>query len=193
MITRGLRSILMATAAFMALSAPAFAADADWGADIEVMADEEMGDLRGGFEVGGVSFDFGAVITSTMDGLPVFTTQLTWTDAGAVVQQTMGNIGQNIDDMTPEAREALGIDGLEGSGGVVIEDEQGVTAFVHNVTESSLQNIIVNSATGRDLGQDIDVTLTLPGFEAIQGSLGLERFGLRIDEDLRGVTFSHAD
>jgi hypothetical protein len=193
MIGRVLRTTALVTASFAALSAPAFAVENDWGAGIEVMADEEMGDLRGGFEVGGVSFDFGAIITSTMDGVPVLTTQLTWTDAGAIVDQTMSNIGQNIDDMSPEAREALGLDGLDGGGGVVIQDEQGVTAFVHNVTESSLQNIIVNSATGHDLGQDIDVTLTLPGFEAIQGSLLLERFGLRIDEDLRGVTFGHAD
>lgn len=193
MMPVSVRTILLASATIAALSSPVSAAEAEWGMDIEVMADEEMSDLRGGFEVAGVSFDFGAIITSTLNGAPVLTTQLTWTDAGAIVERTMSNVGQNLEDMTPEAREALGLNGLEGGGGVVIQDEQGVTAFVHNVTESSLQNIIVNSATGRDLGQDIDVTLTLPGFEAIQGSLLLERFGLRIDEDLRGAAFGHAD
>ena len=44
--------------------------------------------------------------------------------------------------------------------------------------------IIINNATGRDLSQQIDVTLTLPGFELIQESLAVERFGLRLTDDL---------
>jgi hypothetical protein len=35
------------------------------------------------------------------------------------------------------------------------------------------------------------VTLELPGFETMQSALELERFGIRIDEDLRSVTFGH--
>lgn len=183
---RALRPLLLATALFTA-SATAHAAE--WGDDVEVMADAEMDGLRGGFEINGIEIGFGAVITSYMNGAPVLTTQLTWTDAGAIVEQTMANVGQRLEDLTPEQREALGVNGLEGAGGIVIDDEAGVTALVHNVAEGALQNIIINSATGRDLKQDIDVTLTLPGFDAIQDSLVLERFGLRLSDDMQGVIF----
>ena len=86
--------------------------------------------------------------------------------------------------MTPEQLDALGLDGLNGLGGVVIDDEAGVTALVHNITDGSLQNIIVNNATGRDLSQQVDVTLTLPGFELIQNELATEIFGMRLNDDL---------
>ena len=61
---------------------------------------------------------------------------------------------------------------------------QGVTALVHNITDGALQNIIINNATGRDLAQEIDVTLTLPGFELIQESLLVESFGIRLTDDM---------
>ena len=185
-----LRATLLATALIMASTASAHASE--WGDGVEVMLDGEMDDLRGGFEINGIQIGFGAVVTSYMNGAPVLTTQLTWTDAGAVVEQTMANVGQRLEDMTPEARAALGVDGLDQASGIVITDEAGVTALVHNITDGALQNIIINSATGRDLKQDIDVTLTLPGFDAIQDSLVVERFGLRLADDLQSVAIGAA-
>jgi hypothetical protein len=183
-----LRFALATAAAFAALSAPAFASDDAWS-DVEVIADDEMDDLRGGFEIPGTSINvnFGAVVTTVMNGIPVLTTNVTWTDAGAIVDRTMANVGESLSEMPPEAIEALGLDGLQDAGGLVIEDEAGVTAIVHNITESSIQNIIVNNATGRDIAQDIDVTLTLPGFEYVQQQIATERFGIRIGEDLSNV------
>jgi hypothetical protein len=183
----GLRAVLLATVLVMASTASAHASE--WGDGVEVMLDDEMDDLRGGFEINGMQIGFGAVVTSYMNGAPVLTTQLTWTDAGAIVEQTMANVGQRLEDMTPEARAALGVDGLDQASGIVITDEAGVTALVHNITDGALQNIIINSATGRDLAQDIDVTLTLPGFAAIQDSLVLERFGIHLTDDMMGVVF----
>jgi hypothetical protein len=179
-----LRTTVLAAALVMASTASAHASE--WGDGVDVILDEEMDDLRGGFEINGMQIGFGAVVTSYMNGAPVLTTQLTWTDAGAMVEQTMANVGQRLEDMTPEARSALGVDGLDQASGIVITDEAGVTAMVHNITDGALQNIIINSATGRDLAQDIDVTLTLPGFDAIQDSLVLERFGMRLSDDIAG-------
>lgn len=183
------RALLALTLAFAALAAPAYADDG-WGAGVEVMADEEMGELRGGLAVApGLEVNFGAVITTYVNGSPALTTNLTWTDTGQMVSDTIGAIGQSLSDLTPEQRAALAIDGLEGANGVVINDAEGVTALVHNITDGALQNIIVNTATGRDLRQEVDLTLTLPGFEAIQQDLLLERIGLRLDADMRGVVF----
>ncbi|MBL8546113.1 MAG: hypothetical protein JNL81_06595 [Hyphomonadaceae bacterium] len=176
---------LLLTGAFMAmLAAPAWADD--WGSDVEVMSVEDLEAHRGGFEIGNLSVNFGATVTTLVNGVPALVTTLTWTDVGSLVQQTVGDVGQNIANMTQEQRTALGLDGLGDAGGVVINDEAGVTALVHNITEGSLQNIIINNATGRDLSQQVDVTLTLPGFELVQDALAIEMFGIRINDDLRG-------
>lgn len=179
---RALRLLLLSAVAVLALASPAHAFDWD---DAEVMADEEMSDLRGGISITPqLEINFGATITTFVNGAPALSTQLTWTNAGQFIEQTVGEIGQRIEDLTPEARTALGVDGLENAGGVVIDDAEGVTALVHNVTEGALQNIILNTATGRDLRQEIDVTLTLPGFEAIQDSIILERLGIHLVDDM---------
>lgn len=151
------------------------------------MQDAEMADLRGGLAVAGFEIEFGATITTLLDGEPVLTTTLTWTDAGAVIEQTLGGFGQSLDGLSADALEALGLGGLRGARGVVINDAAGLTAFVHNVADGALHNIIINSADGRNLIQEIEVDLRLPGFELVQNDLALERFGMRIGDDLRTV------
>lgn len=182
------RALFALTLALTAFAAPARAEDG-WGADVEVMSEADMGELRGGLAVApGLEVNFGAVITTYVNGAPALTTNLTWTDTGQFVEQTIGAIGQSLDDLTPEQRTELGLDGLGDANGVVINDAAGVTALVHNVTEGALQNIIVNTATGRDLRQDVDLTLTLPGFEALQASMLLERIGIRLQDDMQGAS-----
>ena len=180
------RPLLLAAAL---LAAPAGArADSFWGDDVELMADEELGAYRGGIAIApGLDVNFGVEVTTYVNGAPALTTTLTWNESGQFVAQTMGDIGQQIDELTPEQRAALGLEGLAGAGGVVISDADGVTALAHNVTDGALQNIIVNTATGRDLRQEVDVTLELPGFEAVQDSFNLERFGFRLSDDMSGI------
>jgi hypothetical protein len=184
---RAFRTLLFTACALAALPTPVYASTDGWSDDIEVMDDAEMDDLRGGFNVGGIEIGFGAVVTSTLNGVPVITTNLTVTDAGAIVDQTLSTVGQNLSSLTPEQLEAHGLSALEGMNGVVVESEDGITAFVHNVTDGTLQNILVNTATGQDIDQNIDVTLTLPGFDYIQSQLTLERFGIQISDDLRSI------
>lgn len=185
-----LRAMLFTAAAFTALATPAYADDSAWSDGIEVMADDEMGEMRGGFAIGNLNINFGATVTTILNGIPVLTSTLTITDTGAIVNQTIADVGSSIDDMSTEQLDALGLGGLgEDAAGIVIEDESGVTALVHNVTEGALQNIIVNTATGRDIAQDIEITLDLPGFDFIQGELSLERFGFRLQDDMMGVAF----
>lgn len=186
-----LRTLLFSAAAFTALSGQAWAGESGWGEGVEVMSDDDMIAHRGGFDIGGIEINFGAVVTTYVNGVPALTTNLTWTDVGTFVEQTVGDIGQNINALTTAELEALGLSGLESGGGVVIDDADGVTALVHNVTDGgTLQNIIINSATGRDLTQEIDVTLELPGFSMVQSQLVLERFGIQIADDMRGIMFS---
>jgi len=184
---RRLRTLLFCAAAFTALAAPAAAEVAPWG-DIEVMSEEEMSDLRGGFAIApGVVLNFGATVTTYLGEQPILTTQLNWSDAGPIVRQVLGAYGQSIRDLTPVALAALGIDGLSDLYGVLIEDENGVTAVLHNVNDGSIQNIIINNANGRDLYQEIDIQLELEGFEAMQQSMLTERLGMHFIDDLRAA------
>jgi hypothetical protein len=105
----------------------------------------------------------------------------------------MNNVGQSIASLTPEQLAALGLAAFAGMNGLVIDGEGGITAFVHNVTNGTLQNILVNTATGQDIEQDIDVTLTLPGFEYIQQQLTLERFGMLVSDDLQSIAIGLPD
>ncbi|MBX3428476.1 MAG: hypothetical protein KF779_02715 [Hyphomonadaceae bacterium] len=180
------RALLLAVALLGGLATPAHA-DESWGQDIEVMSVDDLDANRGGFSFGNLNFNFGATVTTLVNGVPALVTNITWTDVGALVDQTVGQVGQDISDMTPEQLQALGLNGLDGVGGVVIDDEAGVTALVHNVTQGSLQNIIINNATGRDLTQQVDVNLTLPGFELIQSALLVEAFGLHLADDMRSL------
>jgi hypothetical protein len=183
-----LRTFLFTACAVAALTASAAnASEAAWGDDVEVMDDAEMDDLRGGFDVGGIEIGFGAVVTSTLNGVPVMTTQLTVTDTGSVVEQTMNDIGESLSSLTPEQLAALGLAALAGLDGVVVNGETGATVFVHNVGNGTLQNILVNTASGQDIRQDIDVTLTLPGFESIQQQFALDHLGMRLSEDLQSM------
>jgi hypothetical protein len=186
-----IRALLFTACAFAALPAPAHASTEDWG-DVEVMDDAEMEDLRGGFNVGGIEIGFGAVVTSTLNGVPVMTTQLTVTDAGSIVEQTM-NAGQTLGSLTTEQLAALGLAAFAGMEGVIIDGEGGITAFVHNITNGTLQNILVNTASGQDIEQDVDITLTLPGFDAIQGEFAMERFGMQISDDLQSIAIGLHD
>jgi hypothetical protein len=181
------RPLLLAACALAALTAPAYASTENWDDGIEVMDDAEMDDLRGGFNVGGIEIGFGAVVTSTLNGVPVMTTQLTVTDAGSIVEQTLNAAGQTLGSLTTEQLAVLGLAAFAVMEGIVVDGEGGITAFVHNVTDGTVQNILVNTANGQDIEQDIDITLTLPGFEAIQGEFAMARFGMQISDDLQLV------
>lgn len=182
-----LRIALISGAALAVFASPAYADESGWGAGVETVDDSELSDMRGGFRIPGTDIDvnLGAVVTTMMNGAPVLTTNVTWTDAGSIIDQTITDVGQSLNDLSPAQLEALGLAGLDGAGGIVISDAEGLTALVHNVAEGALQNIIVNAAAGRDIRQDIDVTLTLPGFEEIQRGLDVETFGIRISDDLQ--------
>ncbi len=185
MIVRALRAALLASVALLAFQAPAFAgvSDEGWG-DVEVLVDAEMDEMRGGFSLGGINFGFGAVITTYANGVRAMQTNLVWTDSGIEVSQILGSLGQQISTLSAEQRSLLGLEGMIDADGVVIIDENGMTALVHNITDGALQNIIINDADNRTLGQQVDVTLTLPGFEATQANMLLDKIGLNIDADL---------
>ncbi len=149
------------------------------------LSDAELADMRGGFlTAGGVVFDFGAIVRTYVNGALALETRLTWTPAGPVTEQTTGS----LPGWTPIVSDqvgALDLTGLPaGASGLVLNDENGTTALIHNVMNGQLQNMVLNAADGRDIRQDMQVMLTLPNFEDMQRDYSFDRIGTQISQDL---------
>jgi hypothetical protein len=82
--------------AWWAIPCAAFAASEPAGAPAGILAsllpigDEELEGARGGFNVGGLNFNFGASVQTLVNGQLALQTNLQWTAAGAVVTQLQG-------------------------------------------------------------------------------------------------------
>jgi hypothetical protein len=140
-------------------------------AELEPLSGEELGELRGGLLfAGGIAFDFGAVVRTSIDGQLALETRLTWTPGGVVME--------DASPMTPGPLPEFGGFGLN------ITDESGTTLVGHRLLEGELQGFILNTGDNRDIRQDIDITLTLPGFEATQRDMLTGRLGFHIQADM---------
>jgi hypothetical protein len=138
--------------------------------DLIPLQDEDLQGLRGGFLVAeGVAFEFGATMRTLVDGGTVLETRLTWTPDGPIVEQLSG----------------LPLQGTAGGGfGLTIGDGTGLTTIGHRLLDGELQGFILNTADNRDIRQNLDITLTLPGFDAVQRDLLISRLGVNINYDL---------
>ena len=164
------RGLLAACAALGLLLAPAARAQ-EALEGLAPLSGEELSELRGGLLfAGGIAFDFGAVVRTTIDGQLALETRLTWTPDGVVVEDTSAMAPVQL----PQ------IDGF----GLSITDASGTTIVGHRLLEGEIQGFILNSADNRDVRQDLDVTLTLPGFEATQRDMMTGRLGFRINTDM---------
>jgi hypothetical protein len=135
------------------------------------LADEELAGLRGGLLfAGGIAFEFGAVVRTTIDGQPALETRLTWTPDGGVVEDVSTLAGGPI----PE------FNGF----GLNITDVTGTTLVGHRLLDGELQGFIINTGDNRNIRQEMEVTLTLPGFEATQRDMITGRLGFRIGAEI---------
>ena len=154
------------------------------------MSDAELQDLRGGFVVAnGVTLDFGAVVRTYVDGQLALESRLTWTESGAVTSRTGGQIAGAVDlaaAMDAAMAQGLDLSGLKDGHGILLSDANGATALVQNL-QGGIQNLIVNNADGRDLRQEIEVTLTLPDLASMQRSYSIERLGAQIGQDVNAT------
>jgi hypothetical protein len=90
-------------------------------ASVRPVGDDELENARGGFSVGGISFNFGASVQTLVNGQLALQTSLQWTSTGAVVTQvqglgtriqtqvasTLANAGINIPTTTNPTQAAL--------------------------------------------------------------------------------------
>jgi hypothetical protein len=145
----------------------ALAAEADELADIERVADADLAEARGGFTVAGVEVRLGAEIRTYLDGELVLQTNVSWDDT--VTSTTIASAA-----LTQAGAAELQA-GILRSGGITMRvgDESvflannGHTALLHR-TENGLQNVLVNTASGVGITQEMDVTIDLGDFDDFQ-------------------------
>ena len=115
----------------------------------------ELDQLRGGWlEAGGLTLGFGAVMRTLVDGQLAYETRVDWTSAGQQVSATA--LGASPGSATT-------------AGGFTTPD--GLSTVLHRVGPDQLASIVINSASGRSIVQNTDVTLTLPGFSIDQARM----------------------
>jgi hypothetical protein len=171
-----LRLVLLAAALAMA---PLATAHADAFDDVAVASESELAEARGGFVTAdGVSFDLGAVITTYQDGQLALMSQLTWTPQGPVVTHSAAD-AYSVAAQAAADRVA--------QGGIAVTDASGATSILHDISGASLRSLLVTSASDTAFLQDIQVTITLPGFEAMQAGFALDRLGLQLGAEINAA------
>lgn len=148
----------------------------------------ELASVRGGFTVEGITFGFGADVRTYVDGKLALQTNLTWTDKGSVTTQTAGGVGMPIGKAGDTA--GLNLTGLKAASGVVLTDASGATAIAQRITAGEIQNLVVNTASNRDIRQDIQLNLTIPDLAKMQSNFAMQQATMRMDRSLADSALS---
>lgn len=144
-----------------------------------IIADDELDQMRAGFNIGGLDVDFGARLQTLIDNSIELVSVVNFTRAGAnVVSQTFRNpagaanrvgpgTGLSVTDMTPGG---VDLTGLANFSGITLNDPKGFTAALHNITRNAIVSGVVNNASGRDIQQRIDIDVHLNNIGALRAA-----------------------
>jgi hypothetical protein len=176
------------TALFAVLLAPAAASaltiEEAYLSDQEVgpLAIDDLDSQRGGFMTPlGFEVGFGAVLTATVDNAIVMQTQIQWTNngietTGATPVDTAAAAAGGI-DLGPNASQLMGVvvPGDPTNGG-------GATAILSSLQSNGIANLILNTANGRNVTTNTQITLDLPQQQL--SSMASDQIQSRIQDSL---------
>lgn len=148
---------------------------------LAVISADELAELRGGFKIAGLEIAIGAHIRTFIDGMQVLESivNLTGSDviAGgqAVVNKVVDTIElpglQIVDSSTGGLAELqqqipaqVDLGALNDANGIIFNDDKGFTAALHQIDRSQIISALVNTANGRRLRQEVDVTVDIANF-----------------------------
>lgn len=135
-----------------------------------VIAEEELDQMRAGFNIGGLDVDFGASLHTLVDNSVELVSVVNFTRAGTdLVSQSFSapagtasrvgpGTGLTVTDMTPGN---VDLAGLANFSGVALNDPKGFTAALHNITRDAIVSGVVSNASGRDVQQRINIDVRL--------------------------------
>ena len=148
---------------------------------VAAVSDEILAEQRGGFNWGGMQISFGADIRSYVDEQLALRTIVSWTADGATVDRFVSPSLTAADAAHIQA-------GILTSGGIEMRvgDEtiflanDGQTALIHST--DSIQNVLVNTASGVKLAQQVDATLNLTDYSGFSNALAMTHIASTIGD-----------
>lgn len=157
----------------------------------EVVSDEELAGMRGGFSWQGVNIALGAEVRTYLGGQLVLQTNISWTAAGAQTTQLVSGA------LTPAGAAQLQA-GILTSGGITMSvgqesvflANQGQTAILHR-TEGAIQNVLINRASNIEARQEVDAVLDLDNFGAFQQDVVTSRMGNSVGDMISQLTIGN--
>jgi hypothetical protein len=156
----------------------------DWS-QFEATDETTLADQRGGFLVAdGIAFDFAAKMQTFIDGQLALETTMTWTPAGKQVEQTAyGDLVltqmSNIQSMLSESNRSL----LSSGAGLYVGGD-GQTVLMQQAVNGGLQNVLLNTADGQTIHQDLALNITLPDAANFAATMGQGQLVAALNRDI---------
>ncbi len=157
----------------------------------ETVSDGELAEMRGEFmDLGGLRISFGAEVRTFVNGALALSTQFTWTPNGIVSTSSASELASRIDSTVAAQLSALGVHGVTGGQGYAMMGQTGGTAIIHRADEGGIQNFVINSQNDAAIRQEMDLSFELPGFEAMQSNMAVDRLGLQLRDDIMAASMA---
>lgn len=165
--------------------------DAEIFAMAEMVEDDELGRLRGGFVFDGLDIRLGAQIQTLIDGELALMTTVSWTDSITQTTQLMSGA------LTPASAAELQAGFLQtGSISMNVGDSSvylanaGQTALIQRV-DSGIQNVLINTASHTSIHTQVNATIDISGYSGfqsiMQGSNLVHTLNMAVDSASIGI------
>jgi hypothetical protein len=130
------------------------------------MNDGELSDIRGGYiDAAGLRFDFGATLNTYVDGTLALSSTLTLTAQGLTTTQTANPDAQPLNTA---ANYGINLGNQPGQGVVIPGLGGGATAVIQDLSQTTVRNTVVNTATQRNITQDTTLNFVIPNLPQLQ-------------------------
>jgi hypothetical protein len=140
-----------------------------------VVKDGDLGGMRAGFfTAAGAQFDFGATVTTLVNGNLALQSTLNWTPTGLAVQQFSGST-----PIASMASDPLGQQAITNNG---------QTQVFSNLSSGQLQNFVVNSASNQNISQSTNVALTIYNFADWQHQMATNSVASHLAADVMSAS-----
>lgn len=145
--------------------------------------DDELSQLRGGFEWRGMTISFGADVRTYLNGELSLQTLVNWTPAGASAVTKVGpGLLRSDAAGVPDNLGGAALAALARSNPVFLS-ATGQTAIVQ-ATNGTLQNILVNANSGISVSQQTNATITLSNYAGFADALRAGALANTIGRDI---------
>lgn len=145
-----------------------------------VLIDESsLARMRGGFNISGMEVYFGATLETIFDSVTKLTTVYNLTRTGpqlvsqtvsSALEESVTQVGPGAVPISDIAPPDIDLSGLAQWSGIVLDDTQGFTAALHNITDDAIISSVISDASGRDIQQRVDISVNIANMPALRAA-----------------------